>query len=310
MSVSQQRTSCTVLITSYNQKEYLRAAVDSVLAQTRPPDQIIIADDGSSDGSADLIGAYERTHSGYVRGLLQEKNIGIPRNRNAGLSLVTTDFVAVLDGDDWYLPHNLARQLDALQHNPGAVCCYSNIYLMDEQGTHFRIRDQMRSPSGMIFPRIINYIGLLRSMVMKTAAVKSAGCFDPRFPMHDGYLLTVKLAQLGPFEYIFEPLMAKREHAASDSGRHSYRTRVGYHRALREEIGSMLSGQPAATARWVMEMNGWLLFRLELMMYRQENNRAALYRTLLVRLLRQPRAAPRAWRVFQEAMSGLPLSQT
>jgi glycosyltransferase involved in cell wall biosynthesis len=94
----------TCVIPLFNKAAYICAAVESVLAQTRPADRIIIIDDGSTDGG-DL--AVEQHYTGRIT-LVRQSNSGPGAARNHGLRLATTSHVAFLDADDLWLPHHVA----------------------------------------------------------------------------------------------------------------------------------------------------------------------------------------------------------
>jgi GT2 family glycosyltransferase len=271
-----------VLITSFNQKDYLREAVESVLAQTRPADQIVVADDASSDGSQDLIREYEERHSGIVEGVFNPKNLGIRR----------------------YLPRNLERQMEALADNPRSVFCHTNIFFMTADGTRFLIRHRKPALSGPAFPRVVAHIGLMRSMVMRTEAVREVGMFDVRFPMHDGFLLTIRLAQLGELAYVFEPLMAKREHANSDQRAHGYRKRLNYRRDLWDLIRPMLDGQPESEIRFVSRQYARALLAIELQMHLEEKNLPGAYAAVLRTAVQHPRTAGLALKTLSHLRRG------
>ena len=94
----------SVVITTYNRRAYLKAAVNSVLAQDHPEKEIIVIDDGSVDGSADeLLGLPLR----YVR----KENGGISSARNLGITLAGGDFIAFLDVDDYWKKGKLSDQI-------------------------------------------------------------------------------------------------------------------------------------------------------------------------------------------------------
>src|SRR5438067_11728928 len=117
----------SVIITSYNQQEYLREAIESAIDQTVAAVEIIVADDHSTkDGSIETIREYAARYPGLVRGIFQEKNVGIPKNRNSALRMVRGDYVTILDGDDRLLPRFIERHGAALIANPQAHVSYSN----------------------------------------------------------------------------------------------------------------------------------------------------------------------------------------
>ena len=211
----------SVVITSYNQKPYLVEAIESVIHQTLKPYEIIIADDGSTDGqSVACIKDYMARYPGWIKGVFQQGNVGIPKNRNAGLRAVTGNYVAILDGDDRFLPDKLEKEWAALQQEPEAKCIYSNVRLIDSEGQSLGVRDQQVQPSGDIFVEIARgKFGLLRSMVINYNLLKHVGVMDELLPMYDGFELTLRLAKQGQFVYISIPLVEYRVHPASATKR-------------------------------------------------------------------------------------------
>jgi glycosyltransferase involved in cell wall biosynthesis len=208
----------SIIITSYNHRAYLVEAIESVLGQTLMPYEIIVADDASSDGSQDTIRAYERRFPGLVRGVFQAQNCGIPRNRNAALLEVTGDYVGVLDGDDWFLPHKLERQVALLRENPEATLVYGNFRVVDSQRRPIRVKWSVPQPSGNVFWDVAKgKTGLLRTLIADYQAVKAAGFMDERFQRFDGLWLTIKLAATCRVTYVDEILLDKRNHPTSDS---------------------------------------------------------------------------------------------
>jgi glycosyltransferase involved in cell wall biosynthesis len=231
------------VITSFNQKEYLQEAIDSVLAQTVPAHQIIVSDDCSTDGSQDMIRHYELRHPGLITAIYQPENLGIPRNRTAALRLATADFVAILDGDDRYLPGNLEAQLGALIHSPGTECVFSNIYFIDERGHRTGVRDTLRpADENLSYSIALGRMGIERSMVMRTELVRQAGYLDPRFPYHDGFILTLALATKSDFAYVLEPQAEYRVHAHSDSKGIALAQRLAALEAVAVEVAEITSG--------------------------------------------------------------------
>lgn len=208
----------SVIITSYNQQEYLREAIESVIDQTVAAFEIIVADDHSTkDGSIETIREYTVRYPGLVRGLFQEGNVGIPKNRNSGLRMVKGDYVAILDGDDRLLPRFIERHSAALTANPQAHVSYSNRYDINQRGERSS-HDRDPQPSGDVLAYVARgRKGILRSMVAKYELVKEAGFLDEDHYHYDGFILTLRLAKLTPFVYLPDPLMEKREHAGGTS---------------------------------------------------------------------------------------------
>jgi len=111
----------SVVIPAYNIGELAGRAIDSVLAQTHQPDEIIVIDDGSTDDTADVIKSY----GSKVRYIYQE-NIGLAGARNTGVKAASCEWVAFLDGDDEWLAQYLQLQADLLQANKDLVWSCGN----------------------------------------------------------------------------------------------------------------------------------------------------------------------------------------
>jgi glycosyltransferase involved in cell wall biosynthesis len=262
------RPRVSIIITSYNQEHYLREAIDSVLNQTVKPYEIIIADDHSTkDNSVGLIRAYASRYPGWIHALFQDENVGIPKNRNSALERTTGDLVAILDGDDRFLPRNIETQIAALAKHPDAGCSYSNRYSINARGQRIQIRDTTPMPSGDLLVQIaMGRSGILRSMVGRYDLIKAAGFLDKRFPLHDGFVLTLRLAKLTRFVYIADPLLEKREHEGGVSKQISREATTRYLEDVFSEVRKLTADVPPADAkrietvwrRWIFEEEVWI----------------------------------------------------
>ncbi len=102
-----------VIIPAYNASRFLRAAIDSALAQQGVALHVIVVDDGSTDDTAEIARSY-----GEPVVLVSQANKGLPGARNAGIAMSTAPYVALLDADDIWLPGKLARQTELLRAHP------------------------------------------------------------------------------------------------------------------------------------------------------------------------------------------------
>lgn len=111
---------------SYNQKEFLRESIESVLIQDYENMEIVVGDDASTDGTQDMLRDYEKKHPGLFKLIFNEKNLGNPGNGNVILTQCTGKYIAWLDGDDLFLPGKIKKQAEFMENHPDCVICYSN----------------------------------------------------------------------------------------------------------------------------------------------------------------------------------------
>jgi glycosyltransferase involved in cell wall biosynthesis len=133
----------TCIVPVYNGERYLGEALDSILAQTRPPEQIIVADDGSTDGTAGVVASY-----GDRILYLYQPNARPSAARNLGLRAAEGEFVTFLDSDDRWHPEKLARQLARFEANPAIEYCVThvqNFWVPELQEEADRFRGHPRS---------------------------------------------------------------------------------------------------------------------------------------------------------------------
>jgi glycosyltransferase involved in cell wall biosynthesis len=107
----------SVVIPTFNRADSVARAIRSVLAQDWPAAEIIVVDDGSTDGTADVLHAFEADHPQTLR-VISQTNHGVAFARNAGIRAAKHDFVAFLDSDDRWMPTKLSRQIEQFQRVP------------------------------------------------------------------------------------------------------------------------------------------------------------------------------------------------
>lgn len=167
----------SVVLATYNRRELLRASLRSVLDQTYRHLEVIVVDDGSTDGTEELIAELADSRIRYYR---QPQNAGRSRARNRALSLVQGDFVAFQDSDDLFDLDKIETQLKIFAENPQIGMVYTAGRVIDEQGRP--IPADFRAPaSGNIYPAIAFYlpvIVLLPSVLLRRQVVDQVGGFD------------------------------------------------------------------------------------------------------------------------------------
>ena len=132
--MTQSQKSIAVCLRSYNQRDYLIQAIDSLLAQTRMPDQIVVVDDNSPDDSAQILRQYERDHPGLFTIKVNETNQGGEINRHLAMMESRCDLTTLIDADDLYYPDKIRLEEQCLIDNPDVGFVYSNFNLIDAHG--------------------------------------------------------------------------------------------------------------------------------------------------------------------------------
>lgn len=212
----------SVVVLSYNFRNYLKDCLDSVLAQkTDTPFEIIVADDASTDGSDELIREYQRVDPRKIKPIIQPKNIGAKRNLAAALQRARGKYIAYIDGDDLMADCKLSKQVEFLEAHPECVLVAHLVNRMLElKGGHLE--------SGGVFPvqkRQTNIEGLCHfGNFIHSGSVMYRKCAVPEkgFPIYPwarayDYCRTMILAQSGDIGLIHQTLGTYRVHSAGTS---------------------------------------------------------------------------------------------
>jgi glycosyltransferase involved in cell wall biosynthesis len=133
-------TAISVLLPFYNAEKYLGEAIESVLAQTHRDLELILIDDGSTDGGTAIAKGYAAKDP-RIR-FIQQANAGISETLNRGLKLARNEWVARMDADDVMMPNRLERQLDFISRQPDIAIASSFVYYINSRG---RIIGQSKS---------------------------------------------------------------------------------------------------------------------------------------------------------------------
>lgn len=129
IDLEHERPRISVVIPCYNSAAFVAATIESVLAQTLPPSEIILIDDGSTDNTVEVLAGY----GDRIR-LMRRDNGGPAAARNLGISVAGGDFIAFLDSDDLWEPHKLARQMEKFRAFPETALVFSEAMMFREEG--------------------------------------------------------------------------------------------------------------------------------------------------------------------------------
>ena len=122
----------TVVLTSYNHSKYIHDFIESVLAQTFDNFVLLIWDDGSNDGSIDIINSFKDKRITLIREKANTGGFGI----NRLFANIGTGLIAIHHSDDIWLPNKLGRQIDILRNRPDLVATFSHVSFIGEDGQH------------------------------------------------------------------------------------------------------------------------------------------------------------------------------
>ena len=132
----------SIIIGTYNHKEYTIQAIEACLAQDFKGEyEIIIVDDGSTDGSIEAIKEYAAKYPKKIKYAVMDRNDGVDimlmrtsHVREKGLAMSSGEYLLLLDGDDLITPNKLSLQIDFLEKNPKLVACFTDFYMFWDNG--------------------------------------------------------------------------------------------------------------------------------------------------------------------------------
>jgi glycosyltransferase involved in cell wall biosynthesis len=216
----------TVVTPSYNQGQYIRATIESVLSQNYPNLEYIIMDGGSTDATASVVKDYASRLT-----FLSERDRGQSHAINKGFRMARGAIVSWLNSDDLYLPGAILKAVEAFQRNPAAGAVYGEGYLIDSGG-----HTTSRFPHTEAFNlwklmHLSDYI-LQQTVYFRKDVLDEIGYLDEDLHYTMDWEILIRIGKCYPLEYIPEYMGCLREHAGAKT------SSGGAKRA--EEIGRML----------------------------------------------------------------------
>jgi glycosyltransferase involved in cell wall biosynthesis len=248
----------SVLMPLYNDERFVAAAIESVLGQTFSDFELVIVDDASTDRSRDLAASYSDPR---IRLIDNDRNLGLTRSLNRGLSLIRSEYVARLDADDVAFPARLVKQVAWLDAHPEVAVLGVQAVPIDVRGRRIRRvplwNAHWRRPTGgrwMDWYRIFDTPFVHSGVMFRRAIVEELGGYDERHPLEQDAELWMRLGRSCQLANLDEPLVAFRFHRSSMTGDPSRPERKGYAerrtaivRALMQEL---LRWEDVPVARW------------------------------------------------------------
>ena len=184
---SPENSSVTAIIPAFRSEKVVIRAIESVLSQSSPVDEIIVVDDASDDSTAQVVRDFAIPHS-QIRLIVNNQNLGPGQSRNAAWNLATSEYLAFLDADDTWHPKKIELQREWFRANPSEVICGTQHCIINqaemqsngEQTSHFTINDLLRR-NRFTTPSVM----LRRDIPLR---------FDPKLRLSEDYLLWMEIA--------------------------------------------------------------------------------------------------------------------
>lgn len=198
----------SVIIPAYNCASYLPAAIESVLAQTYGDTEIIVVDDGSTDGTENIVAPY-LAHLQYI----QQSNKGLPGARNTGIRAAKGEFIALLDGDDFWLPNKLEQQMPRFSDvEVGIVYSDFAVQYADGRLLSSYLIDRPLAAEGYVFENYIQSRFLFPStMVLRLHCMKACGLFDEEMLACEDIELFARICIRWKVALVNRPLTVRNE---------------------------------------------------------------------------------------------------
>lgn len=270
------RWDVAVVIPTYNRAHLIGDTLDSVLAQTCAPAEIIVVDDGSTDDTPEVVRAY----GGRVR-YHRIANSGVCHARNVGVRMTNAPWIALCDSDDLWRPEKLERQMTLFRQAPGVEYGFCDFVILGDRGCESETKFE-RSPEGYwdgarkidddmwildvpLYERLLTYHPIFPStVVMGRDFFERVGGFDERWgrTVGEDVEFTLRCVQHAPAGVIAKPVVGIRKHRGNFSDDllggalgliEIYRHARTHHRPMGELFGAQLEDLIAIETRNAIE---------------------------------------------------------
>ena len=207
--------SVSVVIPCYNSESTLRETLDSALGQTYDNIQIVAINDGSTDGTGDILASY-----GDRITVLAQQNAGQTVAKINGIEQSTGDYVAFLDSDDLWDAAKISRQVDLMESSPETGLCYTAGHVIDGSGARMSAFFASPSHRGDCFEELLLQNDIVASSVMvRRAALDKVGTFAPELRACENWELWTRIASEYLVDCVDEPLTFYRKHGNNMSSK-------------------------------------------------------------------------------------------
>ena len=196
----------SVIIPTYNRKKYIKRAIDSVIRQSYKPFEIIVIDDGSTDGTYELI---KKSYSSSQISLEKQINNGVSSARNKGVKLANGDWIAFLDSDDEWFENKLELQVREIKKSKTFMICHTN-EIWIRNGIRVNQMKKHQKYGGFIFEKCLDMCRISPSSVMIHRCIfDEIGLFDEDLIICEDYDLWLRISSKYPVLYLDSMLIKK-----------------------------------------------------------------------------------------------------
>lgn len=201
----------SVVIPSFNHKQYVQQCVDSVLRQAYREFEVIVVDDGSTDGSLDILRAY-----GDAITLICQANRGTQAARNAAIAASSGELIAILDSDDFWLPHKLAAQVALFEARPELGLVYAFADTVNPAGERtsigWHLGAAVTHPAGALAQLLLGCHVPALTAVFRRTCIDDVGLFDESLLGSGDWDLWIRIAARYPIACVEQVLACYRIH--------------------------------------------------------------------------------------------------
>jgi len=194
----------SVVIPSHNRRHMLERALQSVFDQTSRVDEVILVDDGSTDGSSEMVGQLFPEVS-----VLKQPNLGVSAARNRGITQARYEWIALLDSDDSWLPQKIDQIRKAHKLQPDFVLYHSD-EIWIRRGVRVNPMQKHIKYGGWIFEQCLPLCAISPSAaVIRKSTLESLGSFDENLPACEDYDLWLRICHQFPVHHVAQALVTR-----------------------------------------------------------------------------------------------------
>jgi GT2 family glycosyltransferase len=217
----------SVVVPVFNTKRYVRESLDSILDQTYLNLEVLVMDDASTDGTSEILRAYDDPRLRYVR---NERNLGLFANVNEGIRLASGELIAMHHSDDLYDRELLSKQVDFLLRNPEVGAVFAIDVFIDANGRErgrLELPEELRGREILTYPTVLN--GILRyqnvflrgcQCLIPRKVYEDVGFFDDTYRLRADLDLWLRVSRRYSIGVIEEHLLAYRHGHDNESARY------------------------------------------------------------------------------------------